>query len=336
MASTGEVLSQDGFLSDASSFVEDGTGSKSGLKLGISLCEVVDPTTEQGAVNVRYADRTYASIRDLKIFSTAIASAQAALADATSSSITNLETAFELLEDSQDSLQNQIDTNNTLFDEKIASLSSSISGTDLATNAEPGIIEIATPGEVASFNDTTRAVVPSTLGSVRGVAGGFASLNGDGLLPTTELPQIPAEKIPVLPLSNIPVLDDSKIPLLEVYKVPTLPANKLLTAPVTWTAGGANFDLSANFVFAHSGTGTELLLGGANTTSDVVGTSGFIYVTNDTGVSLLSINSTDWKPTVGTWVDPETGSDGLSGNLLIGYYIAQVGTVIYTATRVGA
>ena len=335
LASTGEVLSQDGFLSDASSFVEDGTGSKSGLKLGLSLCEVVDPTTEQGAVNVRYADRTYASIRDLKIFSTAIASAQAALADATSSSITNLETAFELLEDSQDSLQNQIDTNNTLFDEKIASITSSISQANLATNAEPGIIEIATPGEVASFNDTTRAVVPSTLGSVRGVADGFASLDGDGLLPVTELPQIPAEKIPVLPLSNIPVLDDSKIPLLEVSKIPVLPANKLLTAPVPWVATAANFELSANFTFAHSGTGTELLLGAANTTNDVVGTSGFIYVTNSTGVSLLSIDSTDWKPTIGTWVDPETGEDGLSGNLLIGYYIANVGVVIYTATRVG-
>jgi hypothetical protein len=167
------------------------------------------------------------------------------------------------------------------------------------------------------------------------VAGGFASLDGDGLLPVTELPQIPAEKIPVLPLSNIPVLDDSKIPLLEVSKIPVLPANKLLTAPVTWVATAENFKLSANFTFAHSGTGTALLLGAANTTNDVIGTSGFIYVTNSTGVSLLSINSTDWKPTIGTWVDPETGEDGLSGNLLIGYYIANVGVVIYTATRVG-
>ena len=119
LASTGEVLSQDGFLSNAALFVEDGSGTKSGLLLGASLCEVVDPTTDQGAVNVRYADRTYASVRDLKIFSTAIASAQAALSDATSTSITNLENAFELLENAFDGLQNNVDTKNALVDSKI-------------------------------------------------------------------------------------------------------------------------------------------------------------------------------------------------------------------------
>ena len=111
LSSTGEVLSQDGFLSDATLFVEDGSGTKSGLKLGTTLCEVVDPTTPQGAINVRYADRTYASTRDLKIFSTAIASAQAALSDATATSITNLENAFQLLETTQDTLQNKFDAN---------------------------------------------------------------------------------------------------------------------------------------------------------------------------------------------------------------------------------
>ena len=123
LASTGEVLSQDGFLSNATLFVEDGSGTKSGLLLGASLCEVVDPTTTQSAVNVRYADRTYASIRDLKIFSTAIASAQAALSDASSSSITNLENAFELLEDAFNTLQNNFNTRESVVDEKIESLS---------------------------------------------------------------------------------------------------------------------------------------------------------------------------------------------------------------------
>ena len=116
LASTGEVLSQDGLLSDTALFVEDGAGVKSGLKLGASICEVVDPTTDEGVVNVRYANRTYASIRDLKIFSTAIASSQAALADASSSSITNLENAFQLLENNLDTLSSKFNTRNELVD----------------------------------------------------------------------------------------------------------------------------------------------------------------------------------------------------------------------------
>jgi hypothetical protein len=99
---------QDGLTSEGTLFVEDGSGTKSGLKLGVSLAEAVDPTTEIGIVNVRFADRTYAKIRDLKIFSTAIASAQAALSEATSTSISNLETAFQLIEDDLDSLEKNI------------------------------------------------------------------------------------------------------------------------------------------------------------------------------------------------------------------------------------
>ena len=120
LASTGEVLSQDGLLSDSTLFVEDGSGVKSGLKLGVSTVEVVDPTTDEGAVNVRYADRTYASTRDLKIFSTAIASAQAALADASSSSITNLENAFQLLEDTTDTLISRFDQREAEVDAQLA------------------------------------------------------------------------------------------------------------------------------------------------------------------------------------------------------------------------
>ncbi len=99
ISTTGEVLAQDGLTSDGTLFVEDGSGTKSGLKLGVSLAEAIDPTTEMGVVNVRYADRTYAKVRDLKIFSTAIASAQAALSEASSTSISNLEITVQLLED---------------------------------------------------------------------------------------------------------------------------------------------------------------------------------------------------------------------------------------------
>lgn len=108
LSTTGEVLAQDALPSESTIFVEDGTGSKSGLKLGISLAEVVDPVTEQGVVNVRFADRTYSKIRDLKIFSTAIASAQAALSDAVSTSISNLEVTLQLLEDDVSSLEENV------------------------------------------------------------------------------------------------------------------------------------------------------------------------------------------------------------------------------------
>lgn len=98
LASTGEVLSQDGFLTDSTIYVEDGVGTKSGLRLGVGLAEVVDPTTQTGVVNVRYADRTYTKIRDTKIFTTAMASAQSALAESVAESLGNIESAIDYLE----------------------------------------------------------------------------------------------------------------------------------------------------------------------------------------------------------------------------------------------
>lgn len=105
-STTGEVASQDGLPTDGKAlYVEDGSGNKSGLKLGLSIAEVVDPTTEEGCVNVRYADRTYASQRDLKLLGTALASTQSALVDSVATSLNNLETAFELMESDSSSLQ---------------------------------------------------------------------------------------------------------------------------------------------------------------------------------------------------------------------------------------
>jgi hypothetical protein len=110
-STSGEVASQDGLATDGGTlFVEDGTGTKSGLKLGAGLAEVVDPTTETSCVNVRFADKTYSKLRDLKLFTTAIASAQAALSEAAATSITNLETTLELLETDITSLQQSIQT----------------------------------------------------------------------------------------------------------------------------------------------------------------------------------------------------------------------------------
>ncbi len=168
LASTGEVLSQDGFLSDATLFVEDGSGTKSGLKLGASTCEVVDPTTEEGAVNVRFADRTYASIRDLKIFSTAVASAQAALADASSSSITNLENAFQLLENSQDTISNLFNSRNEVVDQELKKLneidSLSLSVADLQSTTQGlalNITAIETNVQKAILSNNTLKAITS-------------------------------------------------------------------------------------------------------------------------------------------------------------------------------
>lgn len=139
ISSAGEVLVQDGFTSQGTLFVEDGAGVKSGLKLGVSLAEAIDPTTSQGIVNVRYADRTFAKIRDLKIFSTAIASAQAALSEATSVSITNLESSLQILEDS-------ITANNQNVDNTVSSLSNTAS---LAIN---GVNELSDTVSTLSTN----------------------------------------------------------------------------------------------------------------------------------------------------------------------------------------
>lgn len=122
ISTTGEVLSQDGLTTEGTIFVEDGSGVKSGLKLGVSLVEAVDPTTDMGVVNVRYGDRTYAKVRDLRIFTTAIASAQSALSEATSTSISNLETAFQLLEDDINSLEENLQSNITRERENIQEL----------------------------------------------------------------------------------------------------------------------------------------------------------------------------------------------------------------------
>jgi hypothetical protein len=123
LSTTGEVLVQDGFVSEGTLFVEDGSGTKSGLKLGVSLAEAVDPTTEMGILNVRSADRTYSRIRDFKIFSTAIASAQAALSEATTISISNLETTVQLLEEDITSIEQSLQQNITQVQEQVQTLS---------------------------------------------------------------------------------------------------------------------------------------------------------------------------------------------------------------------
>jgi hypothetical protein len=140
LSTTGEVLTQDGFTSEGTLFVEDGSGTKSGLKLGVALAEVVDPTTELGAVNVRFANRTYAKIRDLKIFSTAIASAQAALSEATSVSFLNIETTLQILENDLSILDQNFQQNLSKSQEQLQTLS--LSQRDLTETVQEVDIKI--------------------------------------------------------------------------------------------------------------------------------------------------------------------------------------------------
>jgi hypothetical protein len=131
LSSNGEVLVQDGFLTDNTIFIEDGVGVKSGLKLGVGLAECVDPTTNLGIVNVRYADRTYSKIRDVKIFTMAISSAQAALSEAVAESIQGVENVLDSLSARIQSSDNSIVTlsNQTTVD--VNRLTSQITQTNL-------------------------------------------------------------------------------------------------------------------------------------------------------------------------------------------------------------
>ena len=144
LSTTGEVLAQDGLTSENTLFVEDGTGTKTGLKLGVSLAEVVDPTTDTGVVNVRFADRTYAKLRDLKIFSTAIASAQAALSEAASVSISNLETTLQLLEDDIATIEQNLQQNLATGQEQLQNLT--LTQRDLEQKSAEINVEIAQLG----------------------------------------------------------------------------------------------------------------------------------------------------------------------------------------------
>lgn len=118
---TGEILAQNGLPSDGTTiFVEDGTGVKSGLKLGVSLAECLEPTTESGIVNVSFANRTYAQIKDLKIFATATASTQAALSQATVESIQNVENGFAILEQKVNVLSSTVTNLNSTFNSRFS------------------------------------------------------------------------------------------------------------------------------------------------------------------------------------------------------------------------
>jgi hypothetical protein len=164
LSSTGEVLAQDGFIDNQTYFVEDGRGVKSGLRLGSSLAECIDPISELGILNVRTADRTYAKIRELKIFATAVASAQGALSQSVAESLSNLENAFESLESDvsvyRDEFLREINNSNISIDrnrENIANLTSLVSN-----NSE--LIATLT-GQVGEINEVVSSLEESRSGT---------------------------------------------------------------------------------------------------------------------------------------------------------------------------
>lgn len=144
LSSTGEVLAQDGFVDATTLFVEDGRGVKSGLRLGSSLAECIDPITETGLLNVRTADRTYAKTRDLKAFATAVASAQGALSDSVATSLTNLEGAFESLETDVETYRTQLTELIDSTDLGVGNLTSRVNNIDSSVGSiESGVQNIS-------------------------------------------------------------------------------------------------------------------------------------------------------------------------------------------------
>lgn len=150
LSSTGEVLAQDGFPAEGTLFVEDGRGVKSGLRLGAGLVESVDPVTETGVLNVRSADRTYAKIRDLKLFATAVASAQAALSQSVTEALTNLESAFDTLDSDVQAAGVQSLRQIEEVDTEVRSLVKSVDDKVIGLDKRVGVIEQARVAESQS------------------------------------------------------------------------------------------------------------------------------------------------------------------------------------------
>lgn len=151
----------------------------------------MDPSTEAGCVNVRFADRTYAKLKDLKLFTTAIASAQAALSEASATSITNLETTLQLLETDltylQQSIQTDVyDTRNKLEDAIVTanSLLSRVSQIDnnqtLLSKSIEDLSNALTVlnGEYQSFKQATQTSISDFNVRLSGVSLTVTSLEG--------------------------------------------------------------------------------------------------------------------------------------------------------------
>ena len=91
-----------------------------------------------------------------------------------------------------------------------------------------------------------------------------------------------------------------------------------------------------NFTFTQTSNSAEIQLGDPGNMSSYLGTSGFIVVErgNTSTEPFTGINNAKWKSAFNTWVNPATSTEGLIGTVLIGYYIATSGKIVYTASMV--
>ena len=185
-----------------------------------------------------------------------------------------------------------------------------------ASTTEKGIVELATSAETIALADRTLAVTPKGLKAVRGSANGFASLV------------------------------NSKIPVAQIPKQDA--ADLLNLTPTAWTAGtpnspGDNFSGSSNFTFLQTANSSLITLGEPDC-ENYEGSSGFIIVTRSgssvtpfEGINDLDPEGTSnftWRSVVNTWINPTNNTSGLTGTVLIGYYIESETSIIYTASMV--
>jgi hypothetical protein len=176
-----------------------------------------------------------------------------------------------------------------------------ITGAD-ATTTEKGIVEFATQAETQLLADRSRAVTPNSLNGVRGFANTFASLDSNAKVPVAQLPK-----------TNV---------------------GELLTlTPSIWVPGGDNLSDSSNFTYQQTTNGSNITLGTPQG-SGYEGSSGFIVVTRSPGstTGFTGINNPAWRSVTATWVNPTTNTPGLTGDVLIGYYVASANSFIYTAS----
>ena len=180
-------------------------------------------------------------------------------------------------------------------------INGTISGAD-ATTSEKGIVELATQAETQVLADRNRVVTPNSLNGVRGFANTFASLDSNAKVPVSQLP--------------------------------TTNVGELLTlTPVVWVPGDDNLSDSSNFTYEQTANQATVTLGTPQGTG-YEGSSGFIVITRDVGATtpFTGIDDPAWRAVTNTWVNPTTNTPGLTGDVLIGYYVASAGSFIYTAS----
>ena len=183
-------------------------------------------------------------------------------------------------------------------------INGTISGAD-ATASQKGIVELATQAETRALADGNRVITPNSLNGVRGFANTFASLDSNAKVPVSQLPQLKAGEL-------------------------------LKLTPAAWVPNADNLAASSNFTYQQTANQATITLGDPKG-AGYEGSSGFILVTRAPGATtgFTGINNGEWRGVTNTWVNPSTNAPGLTGDVLIGYYVASATSFIYTASMLG-